>query len=124
MSARTRCLRPASSATPFIGGQDARHEIERDQSFRALVLAVYRKGDSEAMKQGIRLRTLLCEAFGGLSFEPVAVPGAMRARTAGVVVHFVIGSGHGLILARFSTGRRICAMAVRDRASLVQYAYR
>ena len=59
-------LEPGFEARPFLGRQDARHDVERDQPLGARVLAVDGERDADAVKQCVRLGALLREPLGGL----------------------------------------------------------
>ncbi len=49
----------AVNPVPLAGGNNARHAVERDQSFGALILAVDVKGNADAVKEQLRLLFLL-----------------------------------------------------------------
>ncbi len=80
---------PALDRFPFLRGNDSRHEIERENAFRSLVVVVDREGDALGQKSGggefalaLELRALhLLE-----SLEQLAV---MRADNAGRDEHFI-----------------------------------
>ena len=49
---------------PFVGRDDARHEVERNQALGAAVLAVDRERDADAVERAIGLLALLRDAGG------------------------------------------------------------
>ena len=61
-----------------MGREDAGNDIEGDQALGARVLAVDGEGDTEAMKERVRLGALLREALRRLLVEPAAIVAAMR----------------------------------------------
>ncbi len=93
LSARTRCLSPASSARHSSTGNDARDDVERNEPLGAGVLAVHGERDADAMKQRIRFGALVRESLVGLLFEPVPVAPAVRAGLPVRVQHLVVGTG-------------------------------
>ena len=60
-------LRPASRILPFVGGHDARNDVERDRAFGAGFLAVDGEGDADAVEHDVRLLALLRDVLGRLA---------------------------------------------------------
>ena len=56
---------------PFVRGNDARHDVERNQAFGSRVFAVNRESDSDAMECAFRFVPFLCNAGSIGAFEPV-----------------------------------------------------
>ena len=48
-------LEAAPHDVPFLGGDDARNDVERDQALLRLGVAIDRKGDADAAEQELRL---------------------------------------------------------------------
>ena len=76
---------------PFLGGEDARHDVERNQPLVAVLLAVHGEGDADAVEQAVRLGALLAQGVVGLAGEPVGVDGVLRPDVAVGRVHLVKG---------------------------------
>ena len=72
-------LSPASSRCHSSRGNDARHEIERDQPLGARLLAVHGERDADAMKKALGLLALLRDAIRWRALEPVGERAVMRA---------------------------------------------
>ena len=76
---------------PFLGREDARHDVERDQPLVAVLLAVDGEGDADAVEEAVGLGALLSQRVVGLADQPVGVDGVMRADVPVGRVHLVIG---------------------------------
>jgi len=77
-------------AAPFLGRDDARQDIERDQPFDRIVRPIDGEGDAGAAEQNFGLRRLGLQSFHTLHAEPlgelaVRQPDALTA----VTVHFI-----------------------------------
>ena len=83
-------LQAALELDPFIQGQDAGNDVEGDESFGTLFLAVNRKSDAHAMEQGVGFGAFLTESVGGLVLEPLVVAEVVRTGRAIGQDHFVI----------------------------------
>jgi hypothetical protein len=70
LSALTRCFSPCSSVS-HSGGNDARHDVERDQALGSRILAIDSKRDAQAMEGALRLFALARDLVGGRAVQPV-----------------------------------------------------
>jgi hypothetical protein len=68
--ARTRCSMPARQLRPFAGRDDARHDVEGDQPFVRLGLAIDVEGDAGAAEEGLGLGRFLAQVLEVLVREP------------------------------------------------------
>jgi hypothetical protein len=84
-------LQSAFQTNPLLQGQNPRHDVERYQPFRTLLLTVNRERDANPVEQGVRLRTLLRQPIRRLLFEPIAIAQVMGSRRTIGAIHFVIG---------------------------------
>ena len=82
-------LEAAPHDLPFLGGDDARDDVERDQALLRLGVAIDRKGDADAAEQELRLAPAVVEHVGRDLAEPVLQLGIGRPHRAGAVLHFV-----------------------------------
>ena len=82
-------LEAAPHDLPFLGGDDARDDVERDQALLRLGVAIDRKGDADAAEQKLRLAPAVVEHVGRDLAEPVLQLGIGRPHRAGAVLHFV-----------------------------------
>ena len=72
-------LEPLSEPVPFTVGEDARQDVEGDDAFRALFVAVNRESDADPPEKGLGLGLAVPDQFGARLFEPgrnLAVDGA------------------------------------------------
>ena len=92
---------------PVLGRQDARHDVERDQSFRALVLAVDGERDADAMEEGVGFGTATRQPVGRLRAQPRAVLAIVPTGRPVGREHFVVGNGaHGILTSRDHSANR------------------
>jgi hypothetical protein len=89
---------------PFVRGNDARHEVERNESLGARVLAVHGERDPDAMEQTLGLFALLRDPIGRRALQPVGERTVMRSHGAVARTHFVIGRGRHRGLFRSNVG--------------------
>ena len=83
-------LKTGVKPRPFLDRHGARYDIKRNQSFRAFFLTVDREGNSDAVKQRIRLGPFLREPSGGLVDQPIHIARVVCTRRTRLKVHFVI----------------------------------
>jgi hypothetical protein len=81
-------------ARPFVGRDDARHDVEGDQAFLAGVLAIYGEGDADAMEGYVGLFALARDDLGRGCLQPVRVAAVAVAHRAVSGMHFVVGDLH------------------------------
>ena len=102
---------------PFIGGNDPRHQVERDQAFGARVLAVHRERDADAVECALRLLALVRDAFGRRALQPVGERTVVRPDAAVGKTHFVVRQDrHGFsrnALPELSNPQTISAMPLK-----------
>ena len=82
-------LEAAPHDVPFLGRDDARDDVERDQALLRLGVAIDRKGDADAAEQELRLAPAVIEHVGRDLAEPVLQLGIGRPHRATAVLHFV-----------------------------------
>ena len=88
---------------PFVGRNDARNDVERNQALGACVFAINRKRDSDAMERTLGLFPLLSDPSRGRPGEPARESLVVRPDAAPRGLHFVVRhAGHG----RFPEGSR------------------
>src|SRR5450432_3077955 len=83
-------LQAALEPDPLLERQDARHDIEGDQSLCTFFLPVHGEGNADAVEQGIRFGALLRQPRRGLASEPLGIALVVRAGGAIAQHHFVI----------------------------------
>ena len=89
---------PAVEHLPLVRGNDARNDVERNQSLGAGILAVHRERDADAMKRALGLVALLGDPGRRRPVEPAGECPVMRPDTAVGSPHFIVwGAGHGEI---------------------------
>jgi hypothetical protein len=76
--------------TPLRHRNDVRQDVERDQALGAAVLAVYREGDADAVKQHLCGLPHVLDAFRRRARKPERDGAVMRAHAAVGGVHFVV----------------------------------
>lgn len=81
---------PCGKQLPFGSGQDARHDVERNEPLRSGLFAIDGKGDADAVEQRIGLSTLLCHPFGRRMLQPLTEPSVMRTHLAFRIRHLVV----------------------------------
>ncbi len=74
---------------PFCGRQYPWHDVERNQTLAAFLLAVNGKRDTNAMEEGIRLCALLLEPIGRLIAQPLGVTQVVRSRRKIAGIHLI-----------------------------------
>src|SRR5262249_31670759 len=104
---------------PLGGGNDARGDVERDEAFRAGVVAVDRKGDPDAAENQISLGALVAKQFAALFRQPPAVVAVAETNAAIGSMHLVehLGSQHDVAGANRSEAS--VAMSTPERTNSV-----
>ena len=105
---RAHALRePAFEQVPFVRGNDARDDVERDQPLGALLLAVDRERDADAVERPFGLLALLRDAIGRRPLEPAGERPVVRPDRPVRGAHFIVGWGrHESIFGGWSRGHR------------------
>jgi hypothetical protein len=75
---------------PFVRRNDPRHEIERNESLGARLLAIHGERDTDAMKKPLGLFAFLGDAVGRRALQPVGEGPVMRPDVTVLRTHFVV----------------------------------
>ncbi len=86
-------LQTALEHRPFVRRNDARHDVERDQSLGAAVVAVHRERDADAVECALGLVALLRDAGDVRALEPVGERPVMGPHPGVRGGHFVVRVG-------------------------------
>ena len=87
--ALTRCSRPRFSDLPFLGRDDARDDVERDQALLRLGVAIDRKGDADAPEQQFGLAAAEIEHVRFDLAQPLRQLGIGRPHGVPAALHLV-----------------------------------
>ena len=79
---------------PFGCRDDARHDIERDQPFRRLPIAIDSERNAGPAEQGFGLRPLLFQVVDFLGFKPLGDGAVRLAHASAEAIHLVEGFRH------------------------------
>ena len=91
-------LQPGLQHAPFVRGNDARHDVEWNQSLRSGVFAIHRERDSDTVERAFGLVPFLCNAGAVGTFEPVGECPVMGPDYASRDGHFVKREGgHAIV---------------------------
>ncbi len=74
---------------PFVGREDARHDVERNQPLVAVLLAVHRERDADPVKEAVGFSALLAQRVLGFADQPVGVDRIGQAHLPVGGVHLV-----------------------------------
>ncbi len=83
---------PRRQTRPFRARDDARHDVERNQPLRRILVAVDAEGDADAAKHIFGLGPARGEDVGRCFLEPARDLSVERARAFGLQAHFVEGA--------------------------------
>ena len=85
---------PALQLAPFCRSDDARHDVERDQPFLAVVVAIDVEGDAGAAEEALGLIALLAQPAGLLFVQPLLIVaiGTPDSAIAGCAFHHSLQS--------------------------------
>ena len=89
--------RAALQDRPFVGAENAGNDVEGDQAFAALVLAINGEGDPETPEQQICLLVFLAQTVDGLVRQPGRIIPVSVPNVAVSGVHLVEKAGFFLV---------------------------
>ena len=92
---------------PFVGRQDARQHVERDQPLGGIRLAVDREGDADAPEQELGLAAAMFQHVGRQVAQPVLEARIDRPHPAARFRHFVECNCHSCPCGRTNREPRV-----------------